>query len=69
MSAHSFVHLLKIQFYWIGETPLLIFLPFSLLSLLKQMKRGTSELAAATEHRDGRNDDHYGHCAWGYYDC
>lgn len=34
------------------------------------MRRGTSELAAAApEHRDGRNDGHYGYYAWGYYGC
>lgn len=45
------------------------FLYLFLLLSLWRMRRGTSEPAAATEHRDGRNDDHYGRSLRGYYGC
>lgn len=70
MTALSFGKLLEIQLYYIGETPLLFFLSLFLpLLLSRQMRQSTSELAAAAEHHDSRNDDHYPHYRYHYYSC
>lgn len=58
------ITLLKIQ------TLLLILLSLVLpLLLSRQMRRSTPELAAAAEHCDSRNDDHYRHYRYHYYSC